>query len=498
MRGTKALGEVTLAVALFVGAGAQCAQAGGITIVNRDGPGEGFNDPTARAPVGGNSGTTLGQQRLIVFQNAAEIWANVLEIPVDIVVDATFDPLPCSVSTGAILGQAGPTFVERDFTGAPKAATWYAVALANQLAGTDLEPLGSEIVAQFSSAVGTTCPLSFGWYYGLDGAPTLPDIDLLTVVLHELGHGLGFLSFVDDSSGREFLGFDDAYMDLLENHNTLKLYPAMTDTERVVAAVAGPALHCVGPSVIAAGSALTSGVGASGHIEMFAPNPVQPGSTVSHFSTTLTPNELMEPNYTEPIHDVTFTAALFRDIGWTFAAACAPKPLSSCQLAKSKKGSVVLKDKTPDTKDRLNWSWTSAAAIAKTDFGTPTTSSDFNLCLYDSGGLAGASQLRMRGSVPAGGTCAKRPCWKESTNGFSYADQELTPTGIASLKLTAGAAGKAKIRLTGKGSNLQLSGLPWTAPVTVQLVRTDSTTCWSATYSVPSKNDPTQFKATPD
>jgi hypothetical protein len=45
-----------------------------IIIINGDDPGEGFNDPTPAAPVGGNSGTTKGQQRLIAFQYAADLW----------------------------------------------------------------------------------------------------------------------------------------------------------------------------------------------------------------------------------------------------------------------------------------------------------------------------------------------------------------------------------------------------------------------------------------
>jgi hypothetical protein len=47
---------------------------GQIIIVNGDGPNEGFNDPTPAAAVGGNAGTTLGQQRLNVFNFGAEIW----------------------------------------------------------------------------------------------------------------------------------------------------------------------------------------------------------------------------------------------------------------------------------------------------------------------------------------------------------------------------------------------------------------------------------------
>ena len=53
-------------VALLAGLLAAPSHAG-ITIVNMDGAGEGFNDPTPAAPVGGNPGTTIGQQRLNRF-----------------------------------------------------------------------------------------------------------------------------------------------------------------------------------------------------------------------------------------------------------------------------------------------------------------------------------------------------------------------------------------------------------------------------------------------
>src|SRR5262252_5589293 len=96
-----------------------------ITIINVDGPGEGFNDPTPVAPVGGNPGTTIGQQRLNVFQYAADVWGSMLDSNVEIIVVASFDPLGPNV-----LGQAGATSVFRDFPGAGFPDTWYGKALA--------------------------------------------------------------------------------------------------------------------------------------------------------------------------------------------------------------------------------------------------------------------------------------------------------------------------------------------------------------------------------
>jgi hypothetical protein len=164
---------------------------GSIIIRNADPAGTGFNDPTPVMPVGGNDGTTLGQQRLNVFQRAADRWASVLRMDVSIVVFATFGvDLECSETAG-VLGSASPASWQRDFAAAPRAETWYPIALANELSGRDLNGAGVEIVTRFNRALDNqSCLGSSDWYYGFDHEEG-DDVDLYQVVMHELGHGLG-------------------------------------------------------------------------------------------------------------------------------------------------------------------------------------------------------------------------------------------------------------------------------------------------------------------
>ena len=287
------------------------------TIVNLDGPGEGFNDPTATTPVGGNTGTTIGQQRIIAFQYAADIWAELINSPVVIRVGAKFDPLSCTANS-ATLGSAGPNTVHRDFAAASVPNTWYTQAQANSLFGGDLNPAQNDITATFSSTIGSPgCLENSGWHYGLDSNPPAGKIDFVTVLLHELGHGVGFLSLVSLSTGQKFGGFDDAYMRHLEDHTTGKSFPLMTDAERLASSVNSGNLHWTGPNVVAGSGGLTSGVHPSGHVQMYAPNPAQSGSSVSHWNTALFPNELMEPAYTGARHDAGLTLELFADLGWS-------------------------------------------------------------------------------------------------------------------------------------------------------------------------------------
>jgi len=190
--------HLSLLALLLLAATTAFAGSGRIVIVNMDPPKIGLNDPTPVDPVGGNPGRTLGEQRMHVYQAAADRWSAVLDTNVNILAQASFASMECTAD-GAILGGARAQTWKRNSPNAPLADTWYPVALANSLAGVDLEPGQNDIVMQFNSDLDKpTCMGDFGWYYGLD-ANHGNDTDLFVVVLHEVAHGLG----VSAASGTE-------------------------------------------------------------------------------------------------------------------------------------------------------------------------------------------------------------------------------------------------------------------------------------------------------
>lgn len=296
------------------------AGAAAVQVITRDGAGEGFNDPTPVAPVGGNRGTTLGEQRRIAFEYAAQLWAARLLSPVSIRISATFDPLSCGAAS-TTLGVAGPVSVFRDFAGAPLANTFYPSALADSLAGMDLAPDEDDIDATFNSVFGTTCPFPAAWYYGLDGNAPGQDSDFVTVALHELGHGFGFITFVDVDTGERFQGRDDVFLTFLVDARSNLTLDNMTNAQRRSAIEATGSLRWDGPAVEAGSGVLTRGADELGRVEMYAPPFAQAGSSVSHWSDALAPIELMMPFFEAPLHDVGLAAAALRDVGWELAPA---------------------------------------------------------------------------------------------------------------------------------------------------------------------------------
>lgn len=260
----QALLPLVAAVALAVPA----AQAATITIVNTNAANVGFNDPTPVAPVGGNAGTTLGQQRLIAFQHAANIWGATLDSKAEIRVQASFVPLACT-ATAATLGSAGAIQVFSDFPGTFDANTWYHVALANKLAGEDLAPgpggtSADDIRARFNSNIGTPgCLTATTWYYGLNTGHAANQINLVTVLLHEFAHGLGFSSFANVSTGALLVGLSDRYSKFYRDNTTGKMRDEMTDAERKASAInprnvvwTGATVSAAVPTVLANGTPL--------------------------------------------------------------------------------------------------------------------------------------------------------------------------------------------------------------------------------------------------
>jgi hypothetical protein len=228
-------------LAVMVAASHDAFASATIVILNNDSANAGFNDPTPVAPVGNNTGTTLGQQRLNAFQFAANLWGATINSGVTITIRANWGPMTCTATT-ATLGAAGAVSTWRDFQHAPVAGTWYPAALANALEGTDLNPNSPEISAQFNSNLGNTgCLDGVHFYLGLDGNHG-PDQDLVSVLLHEFGHGLGFQSFTNTSTGVESGNaqngfFPSIYDRFLFDDTTGKNWAQMTDAERKASAV---------------------------------------------------------------------------------------------------------------------------------------------------------------------------------------------------------------------------------------------------------------------
>jgi len=364
-------------------------QSSTINIVNADGAGEGFNSAAAPAVAneGGNPGATLGAQRLNLFNYAAGIWGSFLDSSIPINVNSQFNSIaPCSTS-GGVLGNAGTVNIHANFTNTPNFNTWYPAALANKRAASDLVPANPEINATFNSDVDTGC-LGVGtrFYYGLDNSTPPGTVNLLVVLLHEMGHGMGFQSFVSTLNitgaanaspivitssshglangdqvsisgvggntaangtwtvagvttntfqlsgstgngaytsggiirGANLSGLPDAWSRMLFDRTANKLWINMTTAERSASILNTGNLLWDGANVKLASGSLTAGRDVSnGQVQMFAPNPFQQGSSVSHFDTAASPNLLMEPVINTGLPTtLDLTRQAMRDIGW--------------------------------------------------------------------------------------------------------------------------------------------------------------------------------------
>ena len=258
--------------------------------------------------------TGFTAQQRAAFQAAVDIWAGIVSSPIPIKVDAS---LSSTLGPG-VLGFAGPD----NFYTVPSAGdhqSMYPSALADALTNSDLSPSTPDIVAEFSS----TEP---GIYYGTDGLPPANNIDFESVVLHELGHGLGFSGTATVTGGQGSYYSPHAVFDVFN------------------ADAAGAGLLALPNNSTALGTALTNNAvywnGASGKSanggtapRLYAPTTWSDGSSIAHLDEATypagDPNSLMTPflQDQEVIHSPgVITVGMFKDSGWNAVLAAPDAP----------------------------------------------------------------------------------------------------------------------------------------------------------------------------
>jgi len=217
------------------------------------------------------------------------------------------------ISTAGVLANSSTTgFAPGWGINAFKPNVLYPVALAEKIAGENLnDTLDADLTLRVNNTI--------NWYFGTDGNTPGIKYDLVTVIIHEVCHGLGFYdSFTTTgTSGLYGLGGYPLIYDVFtENLFGKKLTDTLlfnNPSNDLYKELTGGNVYFSGPLL----KTYLSGTRA----RLYAPSTWDAGSSISHLdeNTTLEPNTLMTPfiDMGEAIHDPgKLTMSILGDLGW--------------------------------------------------------------------------------------------------------------------------------------------------------------------------------------
>ena len=124
-----------------------------------------------------------------VVETAVDIWGKILISPVPIHLDVYWETM-----TGNTLASAGSERVYKNFENAPLREVWYPSALADALSGRSVNANNPDIVLKINRDA--------AWNLNYEGPANFRYYDMLSVIIHEIAHGIGFMSSFEASGTR--------------------------------------------------------------------------------------------------------------------------------------------------------------------------------------------------------------------------------------------------------------------------------------------------------
>jgi hypothetical protein len=247
----------------------------------------------------------------IAFQEAVDIWESIIETPVTIRIHARW-----TVLGQGVLGSCSPGTYIVNFDESQKKDVWYPIALAEKIAGKDLNDTDdADIVASFNSS-------NINWHFEAATPPAAGKYDLISIVMHEIGHGLGITHAYSVSGGQGIIPdfFDgqpviyETNIQAVDGRNLVNDFtPPSTPLKDIITSdnlfYSSPLMHSV-----------NSGSNAV----VYAPTVYSAGSSIAHLNENTyaagSSNSLMTPFIAaaERILDPgPIIRAVLNDMGWT-------------------------------------------------------------------------------------------------------------------------------------------------------------------------------------
>ena len=231
---------------------------GGATfeITYADPQGSGFNDGAQ------------GETRRRALEAAVLAWTKVIQGTVTIKVSAVMEKQDDGDGNDStsLLASAGATEMWLvDGKAVPSALAWQLTGQRNKTAGD------SDIEVNVNSEI--------NWDYALNGVAARDKSSFVYTLIHEIGHGLGFLDTFDSETGEMLNGIPSPYdafinrgssrADLIKDHST----------NTIVGDLVSDDLFFSGPAAV---DASKRSIKPLPMIKLYAPNPYEQGSSVAH------------------------------------------------------------------------------------------------------------------------------------------------------------------------------------------------------------------------